>query len=71
MKALERDRERRYGTPAELAADLRRHLNDEPVDGASGQRCVSDAQVHPPPSYRRGCRGLVTRFRDRWPRGPV
>jgi len=31
MKALERDRERRYGTPAELASDLRRHLNDEPV----------------------------------------
>jgi eukaryotic-like serine/threonine-protein kinase len=31
MKALERDRELRYGTPAELAADLRRHLNDEPV----------------------------------------
>jgi WD40 repeat protein len=31
MKALERDRERRYGTPAELAADLRRCLNDEPV----------------------------------------
>jgi WD40 repeat protein/serine/threonine protein kinase len=31
MKALERDRERRYGTPAELAADLRRYLNDEPV----------------------------------------
>jgi hypothetical protein len=26
MKALERDRERRYGTPSELAADLRRHL---------------------------------------------
>jgi eukaryotic-like serine/threonine-protein kinase len=31
MKVLERDRERRYGTPAELAADLRRCLNDEPV----------------------------------------
>ena len=31
MKALERDRERRYGTPAELVADLRRYLNDEPV----------------------------------------
>jgi eukaryotic-like serine/threonine-protein kinase len=31
MKALERDRERRYGTPAELAADLRRFLHDEPV----------------------------------------
>jgi eukaryotic-like serine/threonine-protein kinase len=31
MKALERDRERRYGSPAELAADLRRYLGDEPV----------------------------------------
>jgi hypothetical protein len=31
MKALERDRTRRYGSPAELAADLRRYLNHEPV----------------------------------------
>jgi eukaryotic-like serine/threonine-protein kinase len=31
LKALERDRERRYGTPAELAADLRRYLNHEPI----------------------------------------
>jgi eukaryotic-like serine/threonine-protein kinase len=31
MKALERDRERRYGTPAELAADLRHYLSHEPV----------------------------------------
>jgi eukaryotic-like serine/threonine-protein kinase len=31
MKALERDRARRYGTPSELAADLRRFLNHEPV----------------------------------------
>ncbi|MGA2190913.1 MAG: tetratricopeptide repeat protein [Steroidobacteraceae bacterium] len=31
LKALERDRARRYGTPSELAADLRRHLDDEPV----------------------------------------
>jgi eukaryotic-like serine/threonine-protein kinase len=31
MKALERDRDRRYGTPSELAADLRRYLNHEPV----------------------------------------
>ncbi len=31
MKALERDRERRYGTPADLAADLRRYLNNEAV----------------------------------------
>jgi len=31
LKAIERDRERRYATPLELAADLRRHLRDEPV----------------------------------------
>jgi eukaryotic-like serine/threonine-protein kinase len=31
MKAVERDRARRYGTPSELAADLRRYLNNEPV----------------------------------------
>jgi eukaryotic-like serine/threonine-protein kinase len=31
MKALDRDRERRYGAPAELAADLRRYLNHEAV----------------------------------------
>ena len=31
VKALERDRERRYGTPSELAADLQRYLNDEAV----------------------------------------
>ena len=32
MKALEKDRARRYGAPSELAADIRRHLNHEPVD---------------------------------------
>jgi eukaryotic-like serine/threonine-protein kinase len=31
MKALEKDRGRRYGTPSELAADITRHLNNEPV----------------------------------------
>jgi eukaryotic-like serine/threonine-protein kinase len=31
MKALERYRERRYATPAELGADLRRYLNHQPV----------------------------------------
>jgi tetratricopeptide (TPR) repeat protein len=30
-KALEKDRERRYGSAAELAADIRRHLTDEPI----------------------------------------
>ena len=31
MKALEKDRGRRYGSPAELAADVRRHIEHEPV----------------------------------------
>jgi serine/threonine protein kinase/tetratricopeptide (TPR) repeat protein len=31
MKALEKDRARRYGSPSELGADLRRFLSDEPV----------------------------------------
>ena len=31
MKALEKDRDRRYGSPSELAADLERYLKDQPV----------------------------------------
>src|SRR6266851_2792298 len=31
MKALEKDRARRYGTPSEMAADITRYLNYEPV----------------------------------------
>ncbi|HLK08069.1 MAG TPA: serine/threonine-protein kinase [Candidatus Angelobacter sp.] len=31
IKALEKDRNRRYGTPSELAADIHRYLNNEPV----------------------------------------
>jgi len=31
MKALEKDRERRYATPSELAMDIGRHLRSEPV----------------------------------------
>jgi serine/threonine protein kinase/tetratricopeptide (TPR) repeat protein len=31
MKALERDRAQRYGTPSELAADITRYLHHEPV----------------------------------------
>jgi eukaryotic-like serine/threonine-protein kinase len=31
MKALERERDRRYGSPSDLATDLRRYLNHEPV----------------------------------------
>ena len=31
MKAMEKDRERRYGSPAELAEDIQRYLANEPV----------------------------------------
>jgi eukaryotic-like serine/threonine-protein kinase len=31
MKAIEKDRARRYDTPSELAADIRRYLGNEPV----------------------------------------
>ena len=31
LKALEKDRNRRYASPSELAADVRRHLSNEPV----------------------------------------
>jgi non-specific serine/threonine protein kinase/serine/threonine-protein kinase len=34
MKALDKDRTRRYGSPSELAADVERHLNDEPVQAS-------------------------------------
>jgi len=35
MKALEKQRNRRYDTAAELAADINRHLNNEPVQAAA------------------------------------
>jgi len=35
MKSLEKNRSRRYGTAAELAADIERHLNSEPVRAAA------------------------------------
>jgi serine/threonine protein kinase len=31
MKALDKERNRRYGTPSEISADLRRYLNNEPI----------------------------------------
>jgi predicted esterase len=35
MKALEKQRERRYDTSAELSADINRHLNHQPVQAAA------------------------------------
>jgi eukaryotic-like serine/threonine-protein kinase len=38
LKALEKDRRRRYGSPSELAADLERYLRDEPVTAHAPSR---------------------------------
>jgi len=38
LKALEKDRARRYGTPSELAADVGRYLRDEPVQARPPSR---------------------------------
>ena len=35
MKALEKDRTRRYTTARDLAADVERHLNHDPVEAAA------------------------------------
>ena len=49
LRALEKDRDRRYATPTELAADLRRHLRDEPVTAGPpdlGYRLAKLARRH-------------------------
>jgi eukaryotic-like serine/threonine-protein kinase len=49
MKALEKDRARRYGTPSELAADIRRYLNHEPIvarPASTGYRLRKYARRH-------------------------
>lgn len=50
LKALEKDRTRRYSSASELAADIERHLNDEPV-------------VAGPPSKRYRMKKFVRRHR--------
>ena len=49
MKALEKDRERRYGTPSELAVDVSRYLKNEPVlagPATAGYRLKKYAMRH-------------------------
>lgn len=38
MRALEKDRERRYGSAADLAADVERHLGNQPVEARPASR---------------------------------
>ena len=47
MKALEKVRERRYASVAELAADIQRHIEDRPVLASSPGRLYRAAQVSP------------------------
>jgi eukaryotic-like serine/threonine-protein kinase len=49
MKAVERDRARRYGTPSELAADIERYLENRPVvarPASGGYRLKKYVQRH-------------------------
>ncbi len=49
MKAVEKDRTRRYGTPTELAADIERYLTNQPVTArkaSAGYRLQKYVQRH-------------------------
>lgn len=49
LKALEKDRQRRYATPSELASDIRHYLRDEPVSAhvpSAGYRMRKYARRH-------------------------
>jgi tetratricopeptide (TPR) repeat protein len=55
MKALEKDRNRRYESASALAADVQRYLNDEPVEA-----CPPSAGYRLRKYWRRNRRALVT-----------
>ena len=53
MKALEKDRTRRYETANDFARDIQRYLHDEAGRGLSALDGLSPAEVHAPPPDRR------------------
>ena len=55
MKALEKDRGRRYGTPGDIAADLQRYLNNEEVVATPPGRAYRMKKF-----YRRHKTGVIT-----------
>ena len=59
MKCLEKDRTRRYETANGLAADIQRHLDDEPVDGRPAERGLQAPEVRAPQPRQGARRGLV------------
>ena len=48
MKALEKDRRRRYETANDFAADVMRYLTDQPVEACPPSAWYRFAQVRPP-----------------------
>ena len=48
MKALEKDRRRRYETANDFAADVMRYLTDQPVRGVPAVGVVPVSEVRPP-----------------------
>jgi len=56
MKALEKDRTRRYDSASDLARDVRRHLDDEPVEA-----CAPSA-IYRFRKFARRNRGVLTTF---------
>jgi serine/threonine protein kinase len=70
LKALEKDRSRRYGTPSELTADIGRYLRNEPVTArpasAAADRVRGNADGRAAPDYARARpRQSHHRFHDR------
>ena len=53
MKALEKDRARRYETANALARDIQRHLEHKPVLARPPTPAIPPAEVRPPPPARR------------------
>jgi serine/threonine protein kinase len=47
MKALEKDRNRRYETASAFAADVQRYLHDEPVQACPPSAGLSPPQIRP------------------------
>ena len=57
LKALEKDRARRYATPSELAADVGRYLRNEPIVARPASALIPGSQVYSPaPAGRCGRR---------------
>ena len=60
MKALSKERDRRYETPNESAPDVERFLNNEPVTAGPPDGCVPVPKVRPQASH---CPGNSYRIR--------